>query len=96
MALSDNLDKQEIWYDYFNIGSDEWVSVKEIAEIVENEMNLSSVLHKFTRGKKGWVGDVHKMILSNKKINNITGWSPSLTIEEGIRRYISWLKNRDL
>lgn len=95
MALSDNLDKQEVWYDYFNIGSDEWVSVKQIAEIVENEMNLFDVHHKFTGGKKGWVGDVHKIFLSNKKIKKITGWSPNLTTKKAITLTISWLKSRE-
>ena len=96
MALCDNLNKQQDWYDYFNLGSDEWVSVKKIAEIIENEMNLNGVHHKFTGGKKGWAGDVHKMLLSNKKIKKITGWSPSLTTKKAIQIYISWLKSRDL
>lgn len=95
IVLSDNLDNQEVWYDYFNIGSDEWVSVKEIAEIIEKEMNLFDVHHKFTGGKKGWVGDVHKMLLSIKKIKKISGWSPSLTTKEAIQKYISWLKSRE-
>ena len=45
----------------FNIGSEDWIDVKTIAEIVCEEMHLSSTKFRFTGGERGWVGDVPKM-----------------------------------
>ncbi|MHA1820291.1 MAG: SDR family NAD(P)-dependent oxidoreductase [Promethearchaeota archaeon] len=92
MVLSDNLDKQEKWYDYYNVGSKEWVKVIDIAKIIEKEMGLTNVSHKFTGGKKGWVGDVHKMLLSIEKLESL-GWEPRYNFEQGIHKYISWLES---
>jgi UDP-glucose 4-epimerase len=94
IKLGDNLSKQEKWYEFFNVGSEEWFKVIQIAELIEKEMNLDKVKHKFTGGKKGWVGDVHKMLLSIDKLKKI-GWKPKLSFEESMHRYIEWLNNKN-
>lgn len=94
ILIGDNLQNQEKWYDYYNIGSTEWYTVKELAAIIENEMDLKNVSHKFTGGKKGWVGDVNKMLLSIEKINKL-GWKPKISFQESIHRYIEWLKKQN-
>ncbi|MHA1729461.1 MAG: NAD-dependent epimerase/dehydratase family protein [Promethearchaeota archaeon] len=94
ITLGDNLTKQKPWFDYYNIGSKDWIITKKIARIIEKEMNLKDVKHTFTGGKKGWVGDVHKMLLSIEKIEKSVGWLPKLTIKEGISRYINWMQNK--
>ncbi|MCP4763034.1 MAG: NAD-dependent epimerase/dehydratase family protein [archaeon] len=95
ICLGNNLSNQEKWYDFNNVGSDEWIIVKEIATIIEDELQLNNVKHLFTGGKKGWVGDVHKMLLSIEKIEKI-GWKPKLSFKESMHRYIEWLNNRKL
>ena len=42
----------------FNIGSEDWIDVKTIAEIVTEEMHLPDTKFRFTGGERGWVGDV--------------------------------------
>ena len=68
----------------FNIGSEDWIDVKTIADIVADEMHLPSVRHRFTGGKRGWVGDVPKMQLGIEKITNL-GWKPRLGSQESVR-----------
>ena len=68
----------------FNIGSDDWIDVKTIAGIVADEMHLPSVRHRFTGGKRGWVGDVPKMQLGIEKITDL-GWKPRLGSRESVR-----------
>ncbi len=68
----------------FNIGSEDWVSVKKIADIVVEEMNLRDVVYRFTGGKRGWKGDVPKMLLSIEKIKSY-GWKPKRGSEESVR-----------
>jgi len=68
----------------FNIGSEDWIDVTSIAEIVAEEMHLPDVKFRFTGGERGWVGDVPKMQLS---IDRIKGkrWKPQLGSRESVR-----------
>ncbi|RLI79931.1 UDP-glucose 4-epimerase [Archaeoglobales archaeon] len=67
----------------FNIGSEDQVKVKRIAEIVSEEMGLKPKF-KFTGGKRGWKGDVPLMLLSIEKLKSI-GWKPKYNSEEAVR-----------
>jgi UDP-glucose 4-epimerase len=68
----------------FNIGSEDWIDVKSIAEIVTEEMHLPQVKFTFTGGERGWVGDVPKMQLSVDRIKSLR-WKPQLGSRESIR-----------
>ncbi len=68
----------------FNIGSDDWVNVRRIADIVVEEMHLENVKYKFTGGSRGWKGDVPKMLLSIDKIKSY-GWEPKHQSEDSVR-----------
>ena len=68
----------------FNIGSEDWIDVKTIADIVAAEMHLNKVRQRFTGGARGWVGDVPKMQLGVEKIKAL-GWKPRLGSEESVR-----------
>jgi UDP-glucose 4-epimerase len=66
----------------YNIGSDDWITVKEIARILCNQMGLKPRL-KFTGGKRGWKGDVPLMRLDISKIKNL-GWTPRYSSRESV------------
>lgn len=78
-------------YEAFNIGTDSWMSVKEIADIITNELGLKKIKYDYTGGEAGWTGDVYKMLLSIDKMKTL-GWTPKVSTEEGIREYIRWLE----
>ncbi|MHA1649963.1 MAG: SDR family NAD(P)-dependent oxidoreductase [Candidatus Helarchaeota archaeon] len=78
-------------YEPFNVGSESWTSVNEIANIIADEMGLKDVKYVYTGGQAGWKGDVFKMLLSIEKLKNL-GWTPQISTEKGIRLYIQWLK----
>ncbi len=59
----------------FNIGSDDTINSSEIGEIVVKEMGLKNVRFSYTGGKRGWKGDVPRMLLSVEKIKSL-GWKP--------------------
>ncbi len=59
----------------FNIGSEDWVDVTTIADIIVREMGLSHVKYRFTGGERGWVGDVPRMQLGVTKLKAL-GWKP--------------------
>ncbi len=73
--------------DYFNIGSEDMMSVEDIAKIVVEEMGLEDVKFEWEGGVddgRGWAGDVKKMFLSIEKLK-LTGWRPRYKSAEAIR-----------
>ncbi len=73
----------------FNIGSNEWISVKEIANKVCERMGLRPKF-KFTGGRRGWKGDVPVMLLDIRKIRSL-GWTPKYSIERGLDLTLDYL-----
>ncbi len=68
----------------FNIGSEDWIDVRSIAEIVKEEMHLPETKFRFTGGERGWVGDVPKMQLAVDKIKQLR-WKPQTGSRESVR-----------
>ena len=68
----------------FNIGSEDWIDVVTIADIVAEEMDLSGVRYRFTGGARGWVGDVPKMQLSVEKLKSLD-WRCGTTSQASVR-----------
>ena len=74
-------------FEVYNVGNKDWITVKEIADIVVNEMGLKNVKYVYkpaTKDGRGWKGDVKFMLLDIKKLMKI-GWSPKCTSAEAIR-----------
>lgn len=59
----------------FNLGSDDTINSTEIGEIVVSGMGLKDVAFSYTGGKRGWKGDVPRMLLSIGKLQKL-GWNP--------------------
>ncbi|HPY59435.1 MAG TPA: NAD-dependent epimerase/dehydratase family protein [Methanospirillum sp.] len=67
----------------FNIGSEDWVSVTEIADILCLEMNLSPS-YRYTGGRRGWIGDVPRMQLDISRLKEI-GFVPGINSRESVK-----------
>jgi UDP-glucose 4-epimerase len=68
----------------FNIGSEDWIDVKTIAEIIIEEMHLPGTKLRFTGGERGWVGDVPRMQLSIDRLKSLR-WKPQLGSGDSVR-----------
>jgi UDP-glucose 4-epimerase len=74
-------------YEVYNIGSDDWIAVSEIADMIAESMGLSSVEKVFTGGVengRGWIGDVKLMNLDISRIK-ATGWRPMHASREAVK-----------
>jgi UDP-glucose 4-epimerase len=70
----------------YNIGSDDAIDVKTIADVVVREMDLRNVAYNWTGGVddgRGWKGDVRKMQLSIEKLKS-TGWTPRFGSDDAV------------
>jgi len=74
--------------DIYNVGSEDQVTVKRIAQIVVEEMGIPEPRYVFTGGVdggRGWKGDVKNMHLSIEKLLQ-TGWKPRHNSEQAVRK----------
>jgi UDP-glucose 4-epimerase len=79
------MEKSRANYDVFNVGNVDWITVEEIARIVEEEMGLRPKhVYKDTGDGRGWPGDVRFMLLDVSKIMSL-GWKPRYTSEQAVR-----------
>lgn len=83
-------------FEVYNLGNEDWISVREIAQIVCSEMNLSPelIFSGGVNGGRGWKGDVKFMLLSIEKAKS-TGWSPEMNSREAVRRTVRELLEED-
>lgn len=68
----------------FNVASDDFISVNEIANIVLSHMNLGSTAIGHTGGRQGWPGDVPIVRMDATRIRAL-GWRPEKSSEQAIR-----------
>ena len=71
----------------YNIGSEDQITVTEIAEVIVEEMGFRDVKFHYTggvEGGRGWIGDVKTMLLDISKLKNL-GWKPKYNSAESVR-----------
>lgn len=88
LLVEEKLQKQ---IEIYNIGSKDWTSVKRIAEIVTEEMNLTPKF-VFTGEERGWEGDVPKMLLDVSKIEKM-GFKIKYNSDVAVRKSTQILKS---
>jgi UDP-glucose 4-epimerase len=74
----------------YNLGSEDWIRVKSIAQIIVEEMGLKNVSFRFTEGVDGgggWKGDVKYMLLAVNRLKSL-GWKPKLNSVEAVRKTV--------
>lgn len=78
-------DSSEALFDAFNVSSDDTITVREISEIVINQMFIGKAKPKvtFASTNEGWPGDVPYIRLDNSKLKFL-GWNPSRTSRQSI------------
>lgn len=65
--------RQTSGYAYYNVGSQDHLLVREIADIVVAEMGLKNVKYEYTGGARGWRADVPVYRLDTSKVRAL-GW----------------------
>ncbi|MEM3824108.1 MAG: NAD-dependent epimerase/dehydratase family protein, partial [Candidatus Bathyarchaeia archaeon] len=87
-AILLGLEKAQNQVEIYNIGSEDQINVKTIAETVTKEMKLQNVQYKFTggvNGGRGWIGDIKNMLLDIEKLKS-QGWKPKHNSIQSVRK----------
>lgn len=73
----------------FNLGTDETCEVNDSIGWITDYLQLSPTL-RYSGGERGWVGDNPFIFLDCRKIRGL-GWTPKLTIREGIIKTLNYI-----
>lgn len=73
----------------FNLGVEDSCQVVDSIGWISNRLGAHPRL-EFSGGKRGWVGDNPLIQLDTAQVRAL-GWSPRLTIREGVERTVDWL-----
>ena len=78
------------YFNIYNVGNIDYITIREVAEIVVEELGLKKVKFKF----KGvsWSGDIKRIILDISKIMSL-GWKPKLNSKEAVRKSVKEILN---
>ena len=71
----------------FNVATDEYITVREISQIIIKEMGFKNVKFVYTGGDRGWKGDVPHIRFDLNKIHSY-GWKAKLSSSEAIRKSV--------
>jgi UDP-glucose 4-epimerase len=73
-----------------NVGSGERLKVREIAELVVEELAAKDVEIHYTGSERGWSGDV---LLTDLDVTLLkeTGWHQEVSLKQGVKFYLKWL-----
>jgi UDP-glucose 4-epimerase len=77
--------------DVFNLGTAEYVAVNDSIALICERLGVDPV-REYTGGDRGWIGDNPFIFLDTAKIRGL-GWTPRLTIRDGIVRTLEFLQS---
>jgi len=87
-------------FEAYNVGSEDWITVDEVADEVIKAMGLSIVKKKYKPVQHGigWPGDVKKIALKIDKIKKL-GFKPEMNSREAIittaKKLLEEINNED-
>jgi UDP-glucose 4-epimerase len=71
-------------FETFNVATEDYVTVREIADLVVQRLGLDEVTYAFTGGERGWKGDVPTVRFNTQKLR-ARGWQNRRTSREALR-----------
>ena len=73
-------------YSLLNIGSSSPIDLMSFINIIEEKIGKKAILNPKPMQK----GDVERTFADTDKLNELTGFKPKTTVEEGVSRFVDW------
>ena len=90
LAIADALDRDEVRGEAFNAGGERPYTVGEVVELIA--MLSGSGVEPDIRGTGNPDGEIDRQYVDATKIRELVGWTPQVSLEEGLRRTIEWYR----
>jgi NAD dependent epimerase/dehydratase len=78
-----------------NIASNHEISMRDILELIAKNMNSDVKFVEDLQRIRPKNSEVFRLWGDNSKINSLTGYTPTYSIEEGLRETIAWFLDKD-
>ncbi len=92
-AILIGLDKASDKVNIFNLGIDGYCEVNNSIEWICKELDVTPNI-RYSGGDRGWIGDNPFIFLDTKKITSL-GWTPKVSIQEGVIKTVQFLKDNE-
>jgi UDP-glucose 4-epimerase len=90
MAMQSDVSRES-----FNVATGVSTSLNELVAIIQKVMGTDLEPQYRTPEGRVRVGTSSTLKFSNEKIGRMLGWTPQVSIEEGVRRVIEWRRAQD-
>jgi len=91
LAIADRLDREEVRGEAFNAGGGEPRSVGEVVALIAQLADTG--VEPEIRGEGNPAGEIDRQWVDPSKLRERCGWSPSVGLEDGLRRTIEWYRD---
>ncbi len=78
-----------------NIGSHKEISIKELALLISEIMNITIKLSEDSDRVRPKNSEVERLVCDNSKIINTTNWIPEVSLRQGLETTIDWFSNQE-
>ena len=85
-------EKTDLSWQEINLGTGRDVSVGELLEIVARHLGVTPEVSTEAERVRPSNSEVDRLCSSNRRAAEVLGWSPSVSLDEGLRRTIDWIR----
>jgi dTDP-glucose 4,6-dehydratase len=78
-----------------NIGSNSQISIEDLAKLVAKIANVDIEIEYERERKRPKKSEVERLWADNKKAKELLGWSPTYTLEEGLKETFEWFSDSE-
>lgn len=78
-----------------NIGMNSEISIGKLVELISKIMNTKLQIETLEDRIRPKNSEVERLVCDNSKILKNTSWKPKYKLEDGINKFIEWMKNHD-
>ena len=76
-----------------NIGMNSEISIGDLVILISELMKIEVKVEQKKERIRPKSSEVERLVCSNSKILKETSWKPKYTLEEGINKFVEWMKN---
>jgi NAD dependent epimerase/dehydratase len=75
-----------------NLGSGREISIGDLAHLIASLMGVPIQIEEEDKRLRPAGSEVERLLADTKLVHELTGWQPAVTLELGLERTISWMK----